>query len=309
MIQTVCGPIEESRLGYTLAHEHIAMIDPAMRFAFPDWLDTKKLHDTTLPQLTRLKEVGIRTIIDATPINLGRDIRWIAQCANESGLQIVASTGLYYTELPWVDRPDPRWLAERYLREINEGIQGTDIRAGVIKCAVPAAGITPGIHNILQATAIAHRRSGLPVIVHTENQTGPQVQKTLCEMGVPAAFIVIAHSGDSTDLSYLEGLLQGGSYLGMDRFGIFTSTEDRIRTIVELVRRGWAHRMVLSHDSNFYEDPWRAWQNDPYVPRNPDRNMCLIPTVVLPQLKARGVSQADIDRLMCENVKNWFLGR
>lgn len=309
MIQTVLGPVDGSELGYTLMHEHITMMDHVMRFTFPDWLDEKRLIDLAVPQLKRLYELGIRTIIDATPINLGRDVNLIAELSKLSGIHMVACTGLYHFESPWVEEVDPDWLADLFVRELCEGIQGTSMRAGAVKCCTDEQGVTPINRAMLLGSAKAAIRTGVPILTHTctKKKNGLEQQQVLLDAGVDPKRLVIGHSGDSNDLEYLEALLKNGSYLGMDRFGLeqFNPMEDRISTIVKLVERGWAGRLMLSHDSNFYEDAWRPWHKPAYHPQGA-HNMRIVSEIVIPALLQRGVSQQDIDRMMCGNVQALF---
>lgn len=310
MVHTVLGPVDAKSLGYTLMHEHMLMLNHAMRFAFPNWLDEKRFMDTAVPQLKRIAALGIRAIIDATPINLGRDVKLIRALSEASGIHMIASTGLYHFESPHVSVTDAQWLADKFTEELTIGIQGTDIRAGVIKCATDEQGVTPCNKLMLEACAIACLRTNAPILTHTcawlEN--GLAQQQVFQEMGVPLRKVVIGHSGDSNDLGYLTALMENGSYIGMDRFGLeqFNAIENRVDTIVKLVKRGWARRILLSHDSNFFDDFWRPWHINPYRPQHEGHNMRLITERVLPALCEKGVSQSDIDLMMRDNVARLF---
>jgi phosphotriesterase-related protein len=117
--------------------------------------------------------------------------------------------------------------------------------------------------------------------------------------------VVIGHSGDTTDLAYLEELIGAGSYLGMDRFGIGTilSFEDRVRVVAELCRRGHAGRMVLSHDAHCYNDwlPENLWRQ-----LLPQWHYLHIHHDVLPALRAAGVTEAQIHQMLVENPRRIF---
>lgn len=99
MIQTVLGPVDEQALGYTLAHEHMLLLNAQMRFAVPEWFNEEAYFARTLPRIERLRKAGVDAVIDATPLNLGRDARILAELSRRSGLAIIASTGLYFSRI------------------------------------------------------------------------------------------------------------------------------------------------------------------------------------------------------------------
>ncbi len=314
MVQTVNGAVSENELGTTLAHEHICLVNQEMRVQFPDWFDEEKFLSYAIPRMRRLKSMGIDSVIDATPINLGRDIKLIRQVSEASGIHIIASTGLYFMDEPWCWTLNAECMAKLFIREICEGIQGTDIKAGIIKCASDVKGINAYNRAMLQAAAIASKKTNTPIITHTyshdeagELRNALHQQAVLLEAGVEPSKIIIGHLGDSNDIDYLVSVLKNGTYIGFDRFGVdqFNSTENRIKTLVKLIELGWAHRIVLSHDANYYADIWHPWDK-PHYEENPKRNMFLISKQVLPELKRRGVSDREIKLMMNENIRAFF---
>ncbi|MHB0858317.1 MAG: phosphotriesterase family protein [Anaerolineae bacterium] len=303
-IQGVGGVIPADALGFTLMHEHILTLSWSMRQAFPDWLDRDSLIDYAASDLSLARASGVDTIVDATPLNLGRDVDILVEAAARSGMQIIAATGLYWTEEPWLDPWEPDRLVEWLLRDLSEGIQGTGVKAGLIKCGTDRLGLTPLNSKLLQVAARLHRASGAPISTHSEvsHRLGLLQQEVFAEEGVDLARVIIGHCGDSEDLDYLEALLARGSTLGMDRFGPHSPlpTAARVQVIVELCRRGYANRMVLSHDASLASDWWPArptrWdapsQASPYS---------YIPEQVVPVLREAGVTDVDIDQMTCGN--------
>ncbi len=313
MIQTVCGTISKEKLGNTLCHEHICILNQEMRYQFPDWFSESEFLAYALSQLRKLKNYGIDTIIDATPINLGRDISILRNVSEMSGMNIIASTGLYFMGAPWVYKPDADYLAEMYVKEITEGIRGTSIKAGAIKCAQDGP-FTETDKTLLSAAAKASVKTGVPVITHTYSKdngisppNGLEQQTILLAAGVDPEKTLIGHVGDSNNIDYLTEIMKNGSFIGLDRFGAeqFNTMNERIETLVKLIELGWAHKIMLSHDTNFYSDAWHAWHIPHYI-FNPKRNMLLISEYVLPELKARGVSDSDIQLMMNKNVQKLF---
>src|SRR5262249_28951143 len=157
------------------------------------------------------------------------------EAAQRSGMQAIVATGIWWRPPQYVDTHTPDQVAELFIRDIEQGCQGTGIRAGIIKCATDTAGVTPAIETVLRASARAHRATGVPISTHTyaAGKMGLEQQRIFREEGVDLSRVVIGHSGDSEDLEYLGALIGAGSTIGMDRFGIqrLLSTERRVATI------------------------------------------------------------------------------
>jgi len=306
-IPGVLGPLDTADLGFTLMHEHILVANPAMRAAFPDWVDREAHVARATEELRSARERGVETIVDLTPINLGRDIGVIRDVAERAGVQVIAATGLYWTEEPWLVGWEADALVEWLLRDLTEGIEGTDIRAGIVKCATDHLGVTPTNRKLLQVAARLHRRSGAPLSTHTScaERTGLGQIEVFREEGVDFSRVVIGHCGDTDDLGYLEEILASGATIGMDRFGLemMLSTEKRVSTVAELVRRGYAEQMVLSHDACCHIDWFPADLIGRMAPR---WNFRHIPDDVLPALRKEGVSEDAIRTMTIDNPRRLF---
>jgi phosphotriesterase-related protein len=310
-VETVIGPVPADSLGLTLTHEHIVLLDAEVEInRLGRWRD-----DTEIPAasqaLREAKAAGVDTIVDLTAIGMGRNVPRVARIAAGTGVTVVVATGIYTFDVmprffrvrgPGTRNGGPEPIEAFFVREITEGIAGTSIRAAVIKCTTDEAGITDDIRKILRAAARAHRRTGVPISTHTDAGTyrGRDQQRLFRDEGVDLSRVVIGHCGDSTDLGYLTELMDAGSYIGMDRFGYDERLPAglRIDTVVELVRRGYAERLLLSHDATCYSDSLepatrlRLW---------PNCSHSYISQSVLPELLQRGVSQADVDQMMIRN--------
>jgi phosphotriesterase-related protein len=306
-INSVLGPIETRDLGFTLMHEHILVANRAMRHCFSGYVDEDALIRKAIREVASAKERGVRTMVDLTAINLGRDIRVIREVAEKTGMQLIAATGFYWTEEPWMDAWDAEVLADYLIREIIEGIEGTGSRAGVLKCATDRLGVTPFNRKLLQATARAHRLTGVPISTHTAvfNRSGLAQQDVFEECGVDLGRVVIGHCGDSDDISYLEAILTRGSTIGMDRNGIelILPTKQRVATIAELCRRGWAGQMVLSHDASCFID----WFPEPLIENMASNwNYRHVSDEVIPALRESGVSDEQIRQMTVDNPRRIF---
>ena len=193
-------------------------------------------------------------------------------------------------------------MVDLFVKDITEGIAGTGIKAGVIKCATDrpgrharrragAAGVRPG-----PPRDRARRSPPTPYAAHAR---GLEQQEIFKSEGVDLTRVVIGHSGDTDDLGYLEELIANGSILGMDRFGIdgFLPTDKRVEVIAELCQRGYADRMVLSHDASCYLD-WIPGEIPPST--MPHWHYLHISQDVLPMLREAGVTDAQIDTMLID---------
>ncbi|HYM14161.1 MAG TPA: phosphotriesterase-related protein [Dehalococcoidia bacterium] len=308
-VHTVTGPIDTADLGFTLMHEHVFVLSEGVNANFPRLWHRDEQVAAAIAAMREAKAHGVSTMVDLTVLGLGRDVRVVREIARESGMHVVVATGLYtYDELPhyFASRPVEQ-MAECFVKDIQEGIQDTEIRAAILKCATDEKGVTPGVEKVLRAVAQAHRRTGVPISTHTHAATrrGLEQQRIFREEGVDLGRVVIGHSGDSEDIAYLEELMAAGSYIGMDRFGIdsFLPTEKRVATIVKLCERGHAGRMVLAHDASCYIDWFEPALVKAAMPR---WSFLHISDDVVPALRQSGVTDDQIRQMTIENPRRIF---
>lgn len=319
LVETLRGPIDSAKLGKVLIHEHVFLMDMEYTYNYrPDFFE-----DTTIAEaaarLNGLKACGIDTIIDLTVLGLGRHVPSLAKVALLTDLNIIISTGAYtFDAVPGpfafhgpgllLDTPEP--MVDLFVRDITEGVAGTSLKAGQLKCAIDVQGLRPGVERIMRAVARAHMLTGTPITVHTAPQaeTGLIVQQVLSEEGVDLEDVIIGHCGDSKDIDYLMKLADRGSLLGMDRFGVeFSITmEERVATIVEMVRRGYVGSLALSHDCCAWSDFFPKVED--YHAAMPRHHYLHIHEEVLPALLEAGVSQRDLDTMFIDNPRRHFEG-
>ncbi len=321
-VQTVRGPIDSSELGRTYMHEHIFVLTPDVQQNYPgEWGSEDDRVADAVGKLTALADSGVRTIVDPTVIGLGRYIPRLVRVAEQvPGLNIVVATGCYtYQDVPFffhhrgpalnevlgTEVADP--MVDLFVGDIEVGIAGTGVRAGLLKCAIDRQGLTGGVERVMRAVARTHHATGTPITVHTHpgSETGWVVKRVLVdEEGVDPSRIVLGHSGDSNDADHLSALADAGFLLGMDRFGINLGTtfEARCDIVVELCRRGYAERMVLSHDAACYID----WIDPDLIPFMPQWHYLHIGEDVLPYLRDHGVSEVQIDAMLVDVPRRYF---
>ena len=183
LVNTVLGPIETSRLGFTLMHEHIVTQSPGLRDNWPETFDRGFAVQRGIDKLREAMAAGIDTLVDLTTIDLGRDIPLIAEIVRGAGIQAIVATGVWRQVPRYFHLRSPDVAAKLFVRDITEGIQGTGIKAGIIKCATDETGVTEPIEIILRASARAHRQTGVPISTHTDafKQVGLDQQRVFAE--------------------------------------------------------------------------------------------------------------------------------
>jgi phosphotriesterase-related protein len=320
-VQTVRGAVDTADLGTTLMHEHIFVLNADVQQNYPEeWGDEETRISDAVRRLTELAGRGVATIVDPTVIGLGRYIPRIQRIAEQvPDLNIVVATGCYtYDDVPFffhyrgpalnaavgAEVPDP--MVDMFVSDIENGITGTGVKAGLLKCAIDHQGMTAGVERVMRAVAKAHRRTGVPITVHTHpgSQQGLEVQKVLGDEGVDPRRVVLGHSGDSTDVDHLSELADAGFVLGFDRFGINLDTtfEARADTLVEMCRRGYAEQIVLSQDASCYID----WLAPGVMDLLPQWHYTHIHDDVLPYVREHGITDEQIETMLVGNPRRYF---
>jgi phosphotriesterase-related protein len=317
-VQGVQGPIEADDLGLTLIHEHFFSGDEAVTAQWPHVREREQEWKLALEAAEGVKGHGVRTVVEPTAMLLGRDVTTLAKLAAETGLQIVPCTGVYtYDHLPqFLLNRDEDFIAGLFVHDIEEGIQGTEIKAAFIKCAADEPGVNERVEKIHRAAARASVKTGAPIMAHSRpaSNTGPRQVEIFLEEGVAPEKIQIAHTGDSEDLGYIEGLLEQGVYIGMDRYGldIFLPTDKRNATVAALLERGYAERMLLSQDFDIPIAAGLDWYPPEVVaqlePVAKDWSMTFLFESVIPALREAGMTDEQHDTIMVENPKRWLAG-
>ena len=316
MVETVRGSVDTSQLGQVLMHEHIFVLTPELMENYDTGWDEETRVREAIARLKELKANGIDTIVDLTVAGLGRYIPRIQRVNAETDLNIIVATGLYtYNDVPHYFHfrgpgrlfDVPELLLEMFVHDVKEGIAETGVKAGIFKCATDEPGVTEGVERVLRSVAQAHRATGVPISTHTHahSRRGIDQQDIFEQEGVDLTRVVIGHSGDTTDLDYLKEIMNRGSFIGMDRFGIdvLLPFEDRVNTVAALCEQGFAGQMVLSHDAACFND-WLPQEALPVM--TPNWHYLHITRDVIPALKSRGVTDEQVKQMMVDNPRRIF---
>ncbi len=312
---TVLGPISVEELGVTLIHEHPSA-------GFQGWdadlsiapYDAELVETRWIKILYELKELGIKTVVCPVMAGQGRRDPIVMRHGSEkTGVHTIMGTGLfwegqgasrYYNFLKEQGRDIEQDIYELFIREITVGVEETGVKAGILKVASSDPHMTEYEKTVFRAAARAAKDAGVPITTHCEgSNVGPEQMDYFLSLGADPKRIVIGHQNNSTDLHYfLDQLERPGFYLGFDRTGFGEPKGEDC--IIELVKRGYTDRILLSHD---YVATWLGrsftWKNERL---EKDYYPTYIHKKFLPRMKAAGISDEQIQTILTDNPRRLF---
>src|SRR5262245_39770966 len=309
-VETALGSLPTAQLGPTLMHEHIVTRSPGVHENWPHLFDRSAVLALAERKMADLYARGIRTIVDLTTVDLGRDIDLIVDVARQSRVPVIVATGVWRMPQRHFASHGIEAVTDLFVRDITQGIGTSDVKAAIIKCATDMEGVTPVIETILRAAARAQKATGVPISTHTwaAGRSGEAQQAIFAQEGVDLRRVIIGHSGDSEDLGYLRGLMDRGSTIGMDRFGLdnYLPTAKRVEVLARLCAEGYAGKMVLSHDANCWTD---MVSEDDKRRTRPRWHYNHISDDILPALRKAGVTEEQIEQMLVRNPRAIFEAR
>ena len=312
-VQTIRGPVDSTELGATLSHEHLAPQPVSAGVErIPGWYDESATVEADIAALRKAKQAGIDALLDVTPLDLGRQMPILQRVAEaDTGVHVVAATGVYRLVPMHFMVADLDAIAEFFLREIEEGMEGTSIRAGIIKIAwdlearLDVGGpISPRaqLEKTARAAARAARAGGVPISCHTRalDELGTPLLDIFEDEGLDPAAVTIGHTDDSSDPDYITSIAARGANIGLDRYSKRHDDAELARRAgiaVALARAGYAEQTSLGHDGF----PVRV------LAEGPDLDCWLpVPTVEVPWLLANGATQAHVDAMLKTSIRRTF---
>ncbi|MFC7063267.1 phosphotriesterase family protein [Halobacillus seohaensis] len=275
-VETVLGPVESSKLGKTLIHEHFY-------FGYPGFQgdmtlgtnDFEKKKQQGIEVAKMIQQQGVETVVDPTPNECGRDVNLLQAVSEATGLKIICATGFYYEgegATPYFKFRQQLGTAEEeiyemFMEEITNGIEGTGIKPGIIKLASSKSEITEYELMFFRAAVKAQKETGIVLLTHTQEGTmGPEQAELLIEAGADPTKIVIGHMCGSTDINQHLQVLHKGVYIALDRWGLQGAVgapmdEERMGVLSGLIGLGYEKQIFLSHDT---VNVW--WGREPVMP-------------------------------------------
>ena len=311
-INSVLGPMDTANLGFTLPHEHLIDSSAGVNATYDELVNRQWALETAVKDLTQAHIEGVDTIVEVSPLDLGREVSLMKEVSERSGVNFICCTGC------WLDIPRSFWgrtpdfIAALWAREIEVGIEGTGIRAGIIKVATSDP-ISEQEELMLRSAAKTHLLTGVPVTTHTpaQSRVGEKQVSILKEEGVEPHQIYIGHINNTPDKDYHRELTRLGVWLGWDINNPFgrphlPSWQQMTTYLKELLDEGLGSNLMLSHDWNVVITRL-ASPGFPSREQNPDGYLWLT-RMVIPRLKEAGVDQSAIDQLMKDNPRRYFEG-
>lgn len=314
LINTVGGKVAADALGRTLMHEHLLV-------GLPGWEadtclpapDFRNMVAACVDRVQELQAAGYSTLVDPCPSDLGRNVDLFGEVAALTGFNIVFAAGLYnehfggsayWTRVLHTNTDPEQRLADVFIREIEVGVMGTGLKAGILKVGTALPPFTDYERYVFRAAAIASRETGVPITTHTDGVLGEEQLDYLMAHGVPAGRIVIGHCCGNPDHAYHRNIVGKGAFAGFDRFGMEHIRADagRVASLMELREARGLGSVVISHDSVCC---WLGRFQPPDAP--PAGNEPLRFTrVIRPMLEAAGMTAAEIEGMLVDNPRRYF---
>jgi phosphotriesterase-related protein len=303
VVMTVNGPLETDRMGFTLTHEHVmADFIGAEKFSKSRY-SADDVFKVALAFMKDVKSKGTDTFIDCTPAYLGRDATILKRLSDAASLNVLTTTGYYgavnekfvpshaYTE-------SPQQLADRWIKEWNDGIEGTRIKPGLIKTSTDKGPLTPMQRKLIRAAGIAHLATGLTIAVHSgDGQAASEQLEILKEVNVSPAARIWVHAQNERNRQMHIDAAKKNTWVSFD--GV---NQDTLQANVDYLKTMKAHnvldRVLVSQDSGWYHvgDP-NGGNFKPFT---------CIATEFIPLLREHGFTTAELDQLFKINPGKAF---
>lgn len=280
--------------GYTLAHEHLHIDLSGFKNNVDCRLDQ---YAFICQEMNDLMTRGVRNVIEMTNRYMGRNAQFMLDVMRETGINVVACTG-YYQDAFFPEHVATRSvqeLAQEMVDEIEQGIDGTDLKAGIIAEIGSSEGkITPLEEKVFIAAALAHNQTGRPISTHTSFSTMGLEQLALLQAhGVDLSRVTVGHCDLKDNLDNILKMIDLGAYVQFDTIGknSYYPDEKRIAMLHALRDRGLLNRVMLSMDIT----------RRSHLKANGGYGYDYLLTTFIPQLRQSGFSQADVDVMLREN--------
>ena len=300
-INTVCGPVDLNALGNTLIHEHIICTSPEFFNEYNNWLPRQQVLDIACAKVRYAAEKhNIKTIIDGTPLSLGRNLKLLQEVSQATNVNIIASAGFYFYPSFSQRQLPVATLAKFMIEEITDGA----IKPAILKCAIDADSMTNDVKKMLSTVAEVQLATGLPVFMHSSShkRNGLEALELFVQAGVDPRKVIVGHTADAGDASYPLELLDKGCCVSIDRIKPENAAQ-RTGVLLEVIKHGDIDRIFIAHDHICCRD---TIMNDPPAAQGEPHGLDTISTMVLPQIQTAGIDLTD--KLLRENIIKLYQG-
>lgn len=304
-LETVSGPISVSEIGLVLPHEHLftdlrgpSVIDYAR--ADPD-----DVIQALLPALTRAYQAGVTALVECSTVGVGRNPAILQAISDQTPIQIIAPTGVYreaYVPAEMLDYSAER-MAELWVEELENGIEGTSTKAGFIKIAISDDGVRPIEVKTLTAAASASQKTGAVVASHTiSGEIFLQEWEVLKNTELDPGRFIWVHANLEEDHTYHLEAARIGVYIEFDGVGAPWQPQEKMAdAILHLIRSGHTDKILLSHDAGWYQPG-----NPNGEPEGGYRGYTDLSEKFIPLLIALGVTDSEILQITQHNPISAF---
>jgi phosphotriesterase-related protein len=318
-IMTVTGPIRPGALGRTLIHEHVVVDFIGAARTAPGRYDAEGAFETALPHFQRLRDRGVRSLVECTPRFIGRNVALLRRLSEASGVQVIGNTGWYAAvdhrflppeaESESAEQIAARWLAEWHgsisvSADDGPGAAG-GVRPGFMKLGTGNGTLPPTDGKLLRAAARVHRETGLTIFVHTGDGTAALDEiRLLREEGVAPGALVWVHAQNDPGPIQIEAA-RAGAWVSLDGYSLAPQNALRYPNMIEAHREaGTLNRVLVSHDD--------GWAVDGDAPRGNklalfgNGNAAPYESIfnrLIPDLRSRGFAETDFIQLLETNPR------
>lgn len=310
VIRILGGDLAANEAGPTYIHEHLIIDSPLVEERWPHiYLPSV---DEGVEEVRTCIRNGVRMMVDAMPAASGRAVERLARISVLTGMRVVAATGLhtskYYDDVEWTRTETPEQLAERFIADIEIGIDRhdylgdepdrTDLRAGIVKVGSLTEVPSDRDRRVFEAGVLTSQRTGVPILTHTEGGLGGIDQiSELIELGADPGRIALSHTDKVGDPGYHTEMLSSGVNLCYDQALRWTGENRTALLVAEMVAAGFGGQLMLGTDgarrslwSTLGGSPGLAWLHGGF----------------LDLLARQGLSKPQIERLFVDNPARYL---
>lgn len=303
-VMTIGGPIRPEDLGVTDYHEHLYVEPPGWLHRIdPDFaLDSV---EKSAAELKTFAEAGGKSLVELTAVDFGRNVAKIAEVAErvpEVNVILTAGYNRPYYMGRWAQAVSEADMIRDTVRDLTEGIDGTSIKAGIIKCGTEYNNFNEIGRKLVRVAAAAHRETGRPFITHTTAGTmGYEQASYLAELSVEPHRIALSHMDRNPDLPEHQRIARLGSYVGYDCFGKakYGPESRRLTLIRDILDAGLGQRLLIGNDLG-RPSYWRAYGGGP--------GLDYVLTGLRQRMRDEGFTEAELKLLFVENPRRFFSG-